>query len=207
MGSRWFLLALALCFGTTLTAQVIDFESNGLHYKTLTRNGVTIMFANLPQHIREWSMMQVAVSNGSSISWTVKAEDFTYRRNDGASLPAAPALSVVSELINKASRHDVIKIVSTYESGIYGNSRLQSTNGYEVRRRNALAEVASAKLKAAAAASAIALVPTKLAPGESTDGAVFFPNNAKSLGPGTLVVRAAGETFEFPSDGEPAGAR
>ena len=40
MRSRWFLPALALCLGTTLTAQVIDFESNGLHYKTLTRNDV-----------------------------------------------------------------------------------------------------------------------------------------------------------------------
>ena len=65
---------------------------------------------------------------------------------------------MVTSLVEKASRHDVIKLVPTYEAGIYGNSRLQSTNGYEVRRRNALAEVTSARLKAAAAASAIALV-------------------------------------------------
>jgi len=83
----------------------------------------------------------------------------------------------------------------------------QSTNGYEVRRQNALAEVSSAKLKAAAAASAIALVHTKLSTGQSTDGAVFFPNSGKPFGPGTLVVRAAGETFEFRSDGEAGGGR
>ncbi|MBV9770629.1 MAG: hypothetical protein JOZ32_13725, partial [Bryobacterales bacterium] len=55
-----------------------------------------------------------------------------------------------------------------------------------------------------AAASALALVPTKLASGESTDGAIFFPSNGKLLGPGTLVVHTGGETFDFPSEGEPA---
>jgi hypothetical protein len=44
----------------------------------------------------------------------------------------------------------------------------------------ALAEFTSTRIKAAAAASAIALVQTKLAPGQSTDGAVFY-NLAASL--------------------------
>lgn len=191
-------IGLSLCLG----AQVIEFEQNGLRYKTLTKNGVTVMFAPLPSHVREYSIIQVAVSNGSKVSWIVKPEDFTYRRDDGSVAEAAPALTVVNSLIEKASRHDVIKLVSTYEAGIYGNSRLQSTNGYEVRRRNALAEVSSARLKAAAAASAIALVKTKLAPGDSTDGAVFFPNSGKVLGPGRLIVHAAGEIFEFRSEPE-----
>src|SRR5581483_8757905 len=97
---------------------------------------------------------------------------------------------VVDSLLDKASRGDVIKLVSAYEAAIYGNTRLRTSNGYEARRRDALAEVSSAKLKAAAAASAIALVNTKLAPGESTDGAVFFPNAGKTLGPGKLFVHA-----------------
>jgi hypothetical protein len=104
--------------------------------------------------------------------------------------------------MKKASRHDVIKLVSTYEAGIYGNTRLQSTNGYELRRQSALAEVGSARIKAAAAASAIALVATRLTPGQSTDGAVFFSTNGKPLGPGRLVVHAAAEDFEFPSNGD-----
>ncbi|MGI8745861.1 MAG: hypothetical protein ACR2NN_25445 [Bryobacteraceae bacterium] len=201
MGLR---LRLVLSVGVCLclSAQIIEFEQNGLRYKTLTKNGVTIMFAPLPSHVREYSIIQVALSNGSKISWTVKPEDFTYQRSDGSIAEASPALTVVNSLIEKASRHDVIKLVSTYEAGIYGNSRLQSTNGYEVRRRNALAEVSSARLKAAAAASAIALVRTKLAPGESTDGAVFFPNSGKPLGPGKLRVHAAGENFEFKSEPE-----
>ena len=191
------------CF--CLQAQIIDFESGGLRYKTLTKGGLTVMFASLPAHVREYSILQVAISNGSPIAWMVKPEDFSYRRPDGSTAQASAALTVVNSLIAKASRHDVIKLVSTYEAGVYGNTRLKTNNGYEVRRQNALAE--TGRLKAAAAASAIALVPTKLNSGDSTDGAVFFPNSGKGLGPGTLVVRTGGEVFEFPSEGEPPAGK
>jgi hypothetical protein len=187
-----------------MSAQIIPFESNGLLYKTLTKGGVTVMFAYLPAHLKEYSIMQVSISNGSPISWAVKPEDFSYRQQDGAVWQASPALSVVYTLLAKGGRHDVIKLVTTYERGVYGNEHMQTTNGYESRRQSALAEGMSARLKAGAAASALALVPTKLAAGESTDGAVFFPSNGKLLGPGTLVVHTGGEIFEFPSDGEPA---
>jgi hypothetical protein len=190
-----------------LSAQVIPFESNGLLYKTLTKGGVTVMFAYLPAHLKEYSIMQISISNGSPISWTVKPEDFSYRQQDGAAWQASPALTVVNTLLAKGDRHDVIKLVTTYERGVYGNEHMQTTNGYESRRQSMLAYGVSARLKAGAAASAIALVPTKLGSGESTDGAVFFPSNGKVLGPGTLVVHTGGETFEFPSDGEPAGKK
>jgi hypothetical protein len=61
-----------------------------------------------------------------------------------------------------------------------------------------LAEFVSTKVKAAAAASAIAFVQTKLVPGQSTDGAVFYANAGKPLGAGIMRVMAAGATFEFP---------
>ncbi|HTW65923.1 MAG TPA: hypothetical protein VME17_14960 [Bryobacteraceae bacterium] len=188
-------------------AQIIPFESNGLQYKTLTKGGVTVMFAYLPAHLKEYSIMQVSISNGSPISWTVKPEDFSYRQQDGAVWPAAPALSVVLTLLAKASRHDVIKLATTYERSVYGNVNMQTTNGYESRREAALAEGGGSRLKAGAAASAIALVPTKLLAGQSTDGAVFFPNNGKFFGPGTLTVHTGGEIFEFPSDGEPGATK
>jgi hypothetical protein len=188
-----------------ICAQIIPFESNGLQYKTLTKGGFTVMFANLPAHLKEYAILQVSLSNGSPISWTVKPEDFSYRQNDGAAWQASSALSVVNSLLAKAGRHDVIKLVTTYERGVYGNEHMQTTNGYEARRQAALAEGVSSRLKAGAAASALALVPTKLQAGESTDGAIFFPSNGRPLGPGTLVVHTAGEVFEFPSDGEPAG--
>lgn len=192
-------VALSVC----LHAQIIDFESNGLRYKTLTKGAVTVMFAYLPAHVKEYSIMQVSVSNGSPVTWMVKPEDFSYHRQDGAVSPASAALTVVNSLIAKASRHDVIKLVTTYEAGLYGNIHMQTTNGYEQRRESALAYGVSARLKAGAAASAIALVPTKLNPGESTDGAIFILNGGKPLGPGTLIVHTGGETFEFPTDGEP----
>jgi len=193
---------LALTAGV-LSAQIIPFESNGLQYKTLTKGGVTVMFAYLPSHLKEYSIMQVSVANGSPIAWVVKPEDFTYHLQDGTVWQASPALTVVNTLLAKGTRHDVIKLVTTYERGIYGNINLQTTNGYESRRQSALAEGVSSRIKAGAAASAIALVPAKLQAGESTDGAVFFPSNGKLLGPGTLVVHTGGEIFEFPSEGEP----
>ncbi len=202
-----YLLAALLAACATLSAQIIPFESNGLLYKTLTKGGVTVMFAYLPAHLKEYSIMQVSLANGSPISWMVKPEDFSYRQQDGTVWQAASALAVVNNLLAKAGRHDVIKLVTTYERGVYGNEHMQTTNGYEARRESALAEGVSTRLKAGAAASALALVATKLASGESTDGAIFFPSNGKILGPGTLVVHTGGEIFEFPTDGELANGK
>ncbi|MBI4892718.1 MAG: hypothetical protein HY821_18990 [Acidobacteria bacterium] len=203
---RLLLAALALCAVTggasrPLFGQAIEFESNGLRYQTLTRAGLTIMFASLPTHIREYALVQVAVSNGSPSSRTIKPEDFRFVRKDGSEVPATPARLVVEQFLNKAGRNDVIRLVGTYELGLYGLSRFQSTNGYEVRRQSALAEVTSQRMKAAAAASAIILVATRLQPGESTDGALFFPTQGKELGEGKLVATVGSERFEFPIGG------
>ena len=78
---------------------------------------------------------------------------------------------------------------------------MHSTNGYEERRQDYMA-LGSTKLKAASAASAIALVTTKLTPGQSTDGAVFYPTSGKPLGAGRLIVDAAAEIFEFPVEAD-----
>jgi len=193
--------AAALLYAPSLRAQAIEFESNGLRYQTLTKNGVTVMFTHLPGVVREYSVLQVAVSNGSTISWTVKPEDFNYRAKQGATKEATPPKRVVEKLLERAGRQDAIRLVTTYEAGIYGMSRFRSTSGYEQRRQQALAELISPRLKAAAAASAVVFVTSKLPPGQSTDGAIFYPNQGKPLGPGTLIVRAAGETFEFESAG------
>ena len=183
--------------GTAAWAQVIEFESGGLKYQTLTRNSLTVMFAHLPSHVHAYSVLQVAVSNGSSSPCVVRPEDFTFERADGVNIGAASARTVVSELIEKGNRGDVVKLVSTYEMALYGMTRLRPTNGYEARRQQYLAEVASTKIKAAAAASAIAFVQTKLVAGQSTDGAVFFPTEGKPLGTGRLVMRNSGGEFEF----------
>ncbi|HLH38134.1 MAG TPA: hypothetical protein VKX39_03220 [Bryobacteraceae bacterium] len=156
------------------------------------------MFAPLPIHVHDYVVLEIAVTNGSSISWSVRPEDFHFERSDGQSLQALPAEIVVNTLRDKASRGDLIKLVKTYEAGLYGNTQIHSTNGYESRRQSAIADLGSTKLNAAATASAIALVLTKLKPGESTDGAIFFATQGKPLGAGQLIVNAASEIFDFP---------
>lgn len=178
-------------------AQVIEFESNGLKYQTLTKAGVTVMFASLPSNIKGYTVMQVAVSNGSKYITTVDPEDFVFHRTDGSHEKALPARAVVKRMLDKANRDDVIKLVGTYEVGLYGLQRMQSTNGYEQRRQSAIGEFGGARLKAAAATSAIAFVKVKLAAGESTDGAIFYETEKKGLGAGHLTVKLAGQLFEF----------
>jgi hypothetical protein len=202
MGSRPSLLLAAVLFTGVLRAQIIEFESGGMKYRTLTRGGMTIMWAHLPMHVRDYAVLQVAISNGSPVSWQVKPQDFRFEKPEGESMAALPAATVVQELMDHASRGDVIKLITAYETALTGNAHMHSTNGYESRRQNAQAELGGGKLRAAAAASAIAFVATKLLPGQSTDGAIFFLNSGKPLGAGKLLVNAAGETFEFPIDVE-----
>ena len=191
--------ALALIWIGRGHAQVIEFESNGLKYQTLTRSGVTIMFATLPQRLHDYAILQVAISNGSKAPYVIRPEDFTYVHLDDSVLRASPARVVVTLLEQRGTASDVIKLVTSYENSISGNQKMKSTNGYEQRRQSVLA-MGSVKLKAAAAASALALVQTKLMPGESTDGAVFFPTEGKVLGFGHLVVRTNTDIFNFTTD-------
>lgn len=189
-------LVCALAFSYTAPAQVIEFESNGLKYQTLTRSGVTIMWTPLSSHLRNYAILQAAISNGSNGPYVIRPEDFCWVHPDGSEVHAASALSVVNLLYQKGSGNDVIKLVTTYEATLYGNPHFKSTNGYETRRQAALA-MTSTRVKAAATASAIALVQTRMPRGESTDGAVFFPVEGKSLGPGHLLVRTNTDVFNF----------
>lgn len=188
-------LALTLLYHCA-HAQVIEFDSNGLKYQTLTRSGVTVMFTHLSNHIHEYSILQTAVSNGSDSVYIVRPEDYTYVHPDGTVLIATSVRNVIDMLMQKGNSSDVIKLVTQYEATVYGNPRFKSTNGYEQRRQAALA-VNGTKLKAATAASAIAMVMTKLKPGESTDGAVFFATDGKPLVGGRVVVKTNSDVFEF----------
>jgi hypothetical protein len=161
--SAWVLLGI-LVFPrafSRLEAQVIEFESRGLKYQTLTRNGVTIMFAPLANRVREYAIFQVAVSNGSTAPYIIRPENFYFVRSTGEIVEADSAERVIGMLMQKGSGSDVVKLVNTYEMALYGAS-LKSTHGFEARRQNMLGFGAS-KLRAAATASAVALVQTKLA--------------------------------------------
>jgi hypothetical protein len=106
---------------------------------------------------------------------------------------------VIQLLTAKGGGSDVLKLVSEYEATLYGSDKVRSTNGYEQRRQAALV-AGSTRLRAAAAASAVAFVQTRLQPGESTDGAVFFATEGKPLGSGRMVVRTNTDTFEFKAE-------
>ncbi len=182
----------------------VQFESKGLEYDALTHDGITVMFTPLPPHIKDFTILQVTVTNGSLVSWTVKPSDFLFVRADGTVLPSLSADYVVESLLAKASRNDVIKLQLLYEDSIYALQDFRSTNGYEKRRQAAMAMRVNREFTAAAAASAITLIPTKLKPSDSTDGAVFFENHTKekTLGAGRLIVRTCGQTFVFQTFGE-----
>jgi hypothetical protein len=195
-------LAVFLASAIGLGAQadpnrVIEFDLNGLHYFTQSRGEVTVMFAHLPQQVREYSVIEVSVSNGTKAPFIIRPEDFRYRRADGSTSQAVAAGTVVGEFLQRGSRNDVIKLVSAYEAGLYGFQRGKATNGYEQRRQSAMADVGPSKFAAAAAASALVFIPMTLKPGESTDGAVFFPHEGKLLGRGQVVVRTPAGEFVF----------
>jgi hypothetical protein len=199
---RWLMGALlALPLAGILCAQVIEYEANGHKYQTLTRKGLTVIVSHMPDHVAGFGLIQVSIDNGSDFYWTVQPEDFTYVRAEGATR-AISAGQVVDLLLDKGSHADVIKLVTSYENNLYGIPNMRSTNGYEQRRQGAMSMGINAKLKAAATASAIALAQTRLAAGQSTDGAVFLPltKDIKNLAGGHIVFRAGGETFEFNPD-------
>lgn len=189
-------IVAVLVFCGAAAAQVLEFYSNGLLYQALTRGGLTLMYARMPMSIRSYGVIQVALNNGSSAVWKVKATDFVFEPKDGSPIRAAQESEVVYDLFRNAGRAEVIKLQTAYEQALFSNRHIRSMNGYEQRRLSALA-LGDKGIKAAAAASAITFVTTELGSGDSTDGAVFFPNNGRELGPGRLVAVIEGQIFEF----------
>jgi hypothetical protein len=190
-------LSLFLFASFNAPAQVIEYEKDGVKHQTLTRNGVTVMFAVGKAHVKDYAMIQVSIANGSDIYRNISPEDFNYERADGQVIRAANADDVVRQFLERASLADVQKLVVAYENNLYGIPNMRTQNGYEQRRRGAMSEGVASRFKAAAAASALALVQTRLSPGQSTDGAIFFPIDPKLLNGGHLVVRTQKDTFEF----------
>ncbi len=125
----------------------VEFESKGLEYEALTHEGITVMFTRLPPHIKDFSILQVTVTNGSLVSWTVKPSDFMFVRQDGTIEPSLSADYVVESLLAKASRSDVIKLQMLYEDSIYALQNFRSTNGYEKRRQAAMAHVCEPRIQ------------------------------------------------------------
>lgn len=154
------------------------------------------MYARMPVAIREYGVLQVAVSNGSSTIHKLQATDFVFHPDNGPAIQASSGSEVINDLFKHAGYNEVTKLQQAYERVLYGNQHIRSSNGYEMRRLSALA-FGNKGLKAAAAASAIAFVTSELTSGDSTDGAVFFPNGGQELGPGKIVIVVDGLEYEF----------
>ena len=204
--ARWAMTGLwvALLF-LPAGGQTLEFESGGLKYQAVTKSGLTVMIAPLHERILGYSIIHVAVSNGSVEPQVVLPEKFQFQ---GAAKPiqAISARAVVTDVLNRASRGDVGRLVGIYEAALFGNSNLELRYGYEARRKDAMA-IGGTKMRAAAAAAAIVLGSSQLEPGASIDGAVFIPSKNKPLGAGKLTLQAAGETFEFTLAAAPVPAR
>jgi hypothetical protein len=198
-------IVAALCV-RTVTAQTLEFESAGLKYQALTRAGVTVMVAPLPTRILGYSIIQVAVTNGSDEIKQVLPEKFRFTPAVGHPIQALSANAVVKDVLDRAGRNDVGRLIGVYEAALFGNSNLELRFGYEARRKDAMA-IGGGKIRAGAAAAAIVLGSGKLQPGQANDGAVFFPTSNKPLGAGSLVLEAEGETFEFTLAPLPAPSR
>src|ERR1700751_6156840 len=111
-------VAVAMLATATLTcacAQVIEFEQNGLKYQTLTHGGVTVMFAHLQAHVKEFSIVQVSVANGSRGPYPIRPEDFIFEHPDHTEIHASNARYVIDFLREKGSGNDVVKLITTYE--------------------------------------------------------------------------------------------
>ena len=176
--------------------QAIEFESGGLKYQAVSKGGLTVMVAPLNTRILGYSIIHVTVSNGSVEKQSLIPEKFRFQPGTGRAIQALSARAVVSDVLNRAGRNDVGRLVGIYEAALFGNSNLELRHGYEARRKDAMA-IGSTRMRAAAAAAAVVLGTHTLDSGESIDGALFLPARNRPLPAGKLTLEAAGETFEF----------
>lgn len=200
-------VAIACALAAFASGQTtLEFESGGLKYQAQTRAGVTIMIAPLPARILGYAILQVAISNGSVEPCDIQPENFQFLRPTAAPLRALSARAVVNDVMNRAGRDDVGRLINVYEAALYGNNRLELKHGYEARRKDAMA-IGQTRKSAGAAAAAIVLGSSEVQPGSTVDGAVFFPTSNRPMGPGQLIMEAAGERFEFTIAPPPTPAR
>ena len=196
IGLRGWAAAALGAVALQLPAQVIQFRSNGMDYQVMTKVGLTLMCAPMPVKTSRYALVHVAVSNGGEKTWQVNATDFAFEFDSGTLVRAVPEERVIGDFFREAGRSELSKLQSAYEKALYNNQYIRPNNGYEKRRQSALA-IGPKGLKAASAAAAITFVSGNLAPGDSTDGALFFPTSGRQLEAGSIVATFDDVTFEF----------
>ena len=189
-------VAAFLAAAAPLLGQVIEFRSSGMDYQVLTRRGLTVMCAEMPLKTARYALVHVAISNGSKETWQVDTANFAIEYDSGKQVQAVSEQRVIDEFFRTARRSELVKLQAAYEAAVYTSQHIRPNNSYEKRRLSALA-IGPKGLKASAAAAAITFVSGKVHPGESTDGAIFFPVAGRGLGQGRIVAQLDGESFEF----------
>src|SRR5580658_8112698 len=112
------MLTAALLLAAAAFAQVIEYEANGEKYQTLSHRGLTVIINHLPVQVAGYGLIQVSISNGSQMYWTVKPEDFAYVRG-ADTISALTADDVVNVMLAHASANDVVKLITSYEKSLY----------------------------------------------------------------------------------------
>lgn len=167
-----------------------------MDYQVQTVNGLTLMCAPMPLKTSRYAVLHVAVSNGSGRTRQVNAGDFKFEYSDGTVVRAVSEQEVIGDFFRNTNRSELLKLQSAYEKALFNNQFIRPNNGYEKRRLSAMA-IGPKGLKASAAAAAITFVSGKLGPGDSTDGALFFPTSGRELGRGRIIATVDAEEFEF----------
>ena len=116
--SRAIAAAAATAFTAGAFAQVIEFESGGLKYQALTRGGITVMVAPLTTRILGYSIVQVAVQNGSGETQEIRPDNFRFQPVTGRAVPGLSAQAVVDDVLDRAGRNDVGRVAE------YGSVRV-----------------------------------------------------------------------------------
>ena len=123
------ILTLAVLFITSFpsTAQVIQFRSSGLDYQALTKQGLTLMFARMPLTAGRYSVLQIALNNGSVHTWKVEATDFYFESADGMRVRAISEQTVVGDFFRNAGRSEMLELQTVYEKALYSNEHVPTT--------------------------------------------------------------------------------
>ena len=113
--TSWSVVAATLVLSAGLTGQVIDFESNGLHYQALTRNSVTVTLNDLT---KVGTVIDAAAQAGAN---DVSGIQFTLRQDrqahDRALSEATQEAVSKAKVIAQALGGRVVRILEVQEEG------------------------------------------------------------------------------------------
>ena len=137
-----FRAALALSLTLALSAQVIEYDANGLKYQTLTRKGLTVIVTHLPNHVAGFGLLQVSISNGSDFYWTVGPEDFVFIDEAGGKPgdEEFPNTGIMAQAHRVASAVPAIKVTDNRNAACIWRPHCKAYTRYLINRHQLRAQ-------------------------------------------------------------------